>query len=85
MSIRKINTKEFTTEYDKRVKREDYLSTIRTMEIGDSIGIPANNKADSLRIQHGVINDSSRRRKLGKTVRYQTVTKDTEVWVRRVE
>ena len=84
MAIRNINTKEFTTEYDKRVGSQDFLQEVRKMEVGQTIGIPADGKEEARRKQHAVINDSSRRRKAGHKVKYQTVVKEKEVWVRRI-
>ena len=84
MAIRNINTKEFTTEYDKRVRAQDYLATVRDMAVGDAISISADSKSEAQRKQHGVINDAYRRRKAGQTAKFQTVLKDNEVWVRRI-
>lgn len=83
--VRKLSTKEFTSEYAKRVGRQDFLSSVRDMSVGMTIAIPADGKEEARRKQHGIINDASRRRKAGQMVRYQTILKEKEVWVRRIE
>ena len=85
MAIRTINTKEFTNEYDKRVGTQDFLQEVRKMTIGSTIGISADSKVEAQRKRHGVINDAHRRRKAGQNAKYQTVVKENEVWVRRIE
>jgi len=55
------------------------------MSVGMTIAIPADGKEEARRKQHGIINDASRRRKAGQKVRYQTILKEKEVWVRRIE
>lgn len=84
MTIRNVNTKEFTTEYDKRVGAQDYLEKVRSMSVGDAISISADSKSEAQRKQHGVINDAYRQRKAGKDAKYQTIVKENEVWVRRI-
>ena len=83
--VRRLSTKEFTSEYAKRVGAQDYLTSVREMSVGMTLAIPAAGKAEARRKQHGIINDASRRRKAGQMVRIQTILNAKEVWVRRIE
>ena len=46
---RRLRTKEFTSEYAKRVGAQDYLTSVREMSVGMTLAIPADGKAEARR------------------------------------
>ena len=84
-NMRTINNAEFQKEYDKVTSSADYMVDVRKLDIGTSVAIPCVNKDDALRKRHSVINEAYMQREKGNTRKFQTIVKDKEVWVRRVE
>ena len=83
--IRKLDHKVFADEYKKVRNSGDYISAVRELNVGDSIAIPCDSKMDGSRKRHGIVNDAHIMRKRGVSRKYQTIVKDDEVWVRRVD
>jgi len=85
MNMRVLNNSEFTKEYQKVTSSQDFMKDVRGLAIGNAIAIPSDNKADGQRIRHSIVNDAYLMREKGENRKYQTIVKDSEVWVRRIE
>lgn len=83
--MRVLNNAEFNKEYKKITGQQDFMKEVRGLAIGNAIAIPSDNKANGLRIRHSVVNDAYLMREKGEDRKYQTIVKEDEVWVRRVE
>jgi predicted nuclease of restriction endonuclease-like RecB superfamily len=83
--MRVLNNAEFSKEYKKITGQQDFMKEVRGLAIGNAIAIPSDNKANGLRIRHSVVNDAYLMREKGENRKYQTIVKEDEVWVRRVE
>ena len=83
--MRVLNNSEFTKEYQKVTSSQDFMKDVRGLAIGNAIAIPSDNKADGQRIRHSIVNDAYLMRDKGENRKYQTIVKDSEVWVRRIE
>ena len=83
--MRVLNNSEFTKEYQKVTSSQDFMKDVRGLAIGNAIAIPSDNKADGQRIRHSIVNDAYLMREKGENRKYQTLVKDSEVWVRRIE
>ena len=85
MNMRVLNNSEFTKEYQKVTSSQDFMNDVMGLAIGNAIAIPSDNKADGQRIRHSIVNDAYLMREKGENRKYQTIVKDSEVWVRRIE
>lgn len=83
--MRTINNSEFNKEYQKVTSSQHFVKEVRKLEIGKAIAISSDNKVDGQRIRHSVINDAYLMREKGENRKYQTIVKEDEVWVRRVQ
>jgi len=83
--MRVLNNSEFNKEYQRITSSQDFMKEVRDLTIGDAIAISSDNKANGQRIRHSVINDAYLMREKGAKRKYQTLVKDEEVWVRRIE
>jgi len=83
--MRVLNNAEFSKEYQKVTSSQDFMKDVRGLVIGNAIAIPRENKANGQRIRHSVVNDAYLMREKGENRKYQTIVKDSEVWVRRIE
>ena len=83
--MRVINNAEFQKEYDKVTKRGDYIQQVRELKVGTSNAIPCINKEDGQRKKHGIVNEAYVQRERGNNCKFQTIVKENEAWVRRVE
>ena len=83
--MRVLNNAEFSKEYQKVTSSQDFMKDVRGLVIGNAIAIPSENKANGQRIRHSVVNDAYLMREKGENRKYQTIVKDSEVWVRRIE
>ena len=83
--MRVLNNSEVTKEYQKVTSSQDFMKDVRGFAIGNAIAIPSDNKADGQRIRHSIVNDAYLMREKGENRKYQTIVKDSEVWVRRIE
>ena len=83
--MRVIKSSEFQKEYDKVTNSSDYMTHVRKLGLGQSVAIPCVSRDDGQRIRHSVINEAYVQREKGNSCKYQTIVKDNEVWVRKVE
>lgn len=83
--IRELSNKEFADEYKKIRNSGEFISAVRKLEVGESIAIPCDSKSDGSRKRHGIVNDAHLMRKRGVARKYQTIVKDDEVWVKRID
>jgi len=83
--MRVLNNSEFNKEYKKITGQQDFMKEVRGLAVGNAIAIPSDNKVNGQRIRHSVVNDAYLMREKGEDRKYQTIVKDDEVWVRRIQ
>ena len=85
--MRKIKPEMFEEQYKTVMGTNDYIESVRKLDVGESIAIPSLDQNDASKIRHHVIVDSANMRSKGKERRYKTVImkEPVEVWIMRVE
>ena len=85
--MRKIKPEMGEEQYKPVMGTNDYIHSVRKLDVGESIAIPSLDQNDASKIRHHIIVDSANMRSKGKERRYKTVImkEPIEVWIMRGE